>query len=184
MKIKPNMFFVGGAKGTGKTLLTSSLCFDLGLERVETGKIVFDYIGSNSPLRLNEYICRGLLSFKKNDVLVDTHYVAYPHKEGMERSFQRGLDMSHVALLAESYDVYPCHIILNPLELLKRRQRDSKKRITSLELVEEELTQSKVAYDMYIKELKREPFVVENIDMAETKEKLANWVKHIISLQR
>ena len=41
---KNNLFMVGGAKGVGKTRLTLDVSSDLGLARIETGKVVFDYI--------------------------------------------------------------------------------------------------------------------------------------------
>lgn len=78
MKKIYNLFFVGGAKGVGKTRITSAACLDLGIERVETGKIVFDYISRNCQIDLNDYIHEELLIYRERNILVDTHYSAYP----------------------------------------------------------------------------------------------------------
>ena len=54
---RPNLFMVGGAKVVGKTSLTLDVSSELGLGRIETGKIVFDYIFQGLPSEeLTEYI--------------------------------------------------------------------------------------------------------------------------------
>ncbi len=179
-----NLFFIGGAKGVGKTTLTSSICLDLDLERIETGKIVFNYISNKSQIGLNDYIYNELLNYQGEDILVDTHYSAYPHQKGMDTSFKRGLDAKHLQDLSKKFNINLCHIILNPNELLKRRVRDRKSRITTLELVKEELEHNVRACQMYSQEIGKSPLIITNNKSKETRDILKSWINTIISQQQ
>ncbi len=183
MHKKGNLFFVGGAKGVGKTTVTGAVCLELALERVETGKIVFEYITSGVKVPLNDYICGKLLEFSGNR-LVDTHFVAYPNHEDPSYSFTRGLDTCHLKNIARFNNVHLCHVVLSPEMLLERRLRDGKKRITSIKHVKEELQLSYRACEIYSKELGCVPYVVENACPVQAKELLSCWIRPIISGQQ
>lgn len=44
-----SLFIIGGAKGVGKTTLISRISLECNLGRIETGKLVFDYVLENPP---------------------------------------------------------------------------------------------------------------------------------------
>jgi len=90
--VKHNLFMIGGAKGVGKTRLTLDVSSELGLGRIETGKIVFDYVFQGLPLEgLTNYITEEISSQNRNLVL-DTHYARYSDKEEPNKQFRRGLN--------------------------------------------------------------------------------------------
>ncbi len=178
-----NLFLVGGAKGVGKTTITSCTAEECGIERVETGKIVFDYIHKGLNCNLNDYITEQLFTWDR-DLLVDTHFAAYPHTQGMDRKFKRGLDKKNLYDLSKWFDIYLCLIDLDGEELLRRRMRDNKERITVLEMVQEELEFNRKASEIYSKETKKPVLRLYNYDPNSTKRDLSSWINSNLLLQQ
>ena len=177
-KIKYNMFLIGGPKGVGKTTLTGAISFDLGIERVETGKIVLDYLSLESNLSLNDFISQRLLEWDR-DILVDTHYVAFPHKEGMDTSFKRCLDKNHLQDMAGKYDIHLSHLILDKTSLLERRLRDERPRINSEDLVQLEIKNSFKACKQYSEDLGKPVYELINKNKKVSKILLESWILKI-----
>lgn len=122
---------VGGAKGFGKTRLTLDISSELNLGKIETGKIVFDYISRGLLLEgLTDYITEEIVLQDKN-IIVNTHYARYSDKEEPNKQFRRGLETEDIYKLLEKFYVHPC-LIEVPLYELEQRRRDSpKKAITN-----------------------------------------------------
>ena len=99
--MKYKLFMVGGAKGTGKTRLTLDVASELDLGRIETGKIVFDYIFQGLPPDgLTDYITQEIFS-QNRDLILDTHYARYSDKEEPNKQFRRGLEPENLVSHAE-----------------------------------------------------------------------------------
>ncbi len=178
------LFLIGGAKGVGKTTITSCVAKECGIERVETGKIVLDYIAKDLKKNLNDYISEQLIAWKRN-ILADTHFAAYPHINGMDTRFKRGLDKKNLYYLSREFDIYLCLIDLDGEELMRRRTRDSKERITLLDMIEEELEFNRRASEIYSKEINKPIFTLYNYDPDITKRSLSNWINsNLLSQQQ
>ncbi|MBU2522993.1 MAG: hypothetical protein KKE23_01735 [Nanoarchaeota archaeon] len=176
MKSRPKFYFVGGAKGTGKTLVTSAACLELNLKRVETGKIVRDYLSRGLNIPYRDHIAHCLME-EEQDTLIDTHYAPFPCLEREKKTaFSRGLEKEHLEKLAAKYDIKLCLFYLESDELLKRRIGDSKKRITTKDLVSDELIFNEMAAKIYSQELKTPIFYLRNDERISSKERLLEWI--------
>lgn len=174
--MKHNLFMAGGSKGVGKTTLTLDIANILGLDRIETGKIVLDYVAKNLPLgELTAYLTREIL-YREGDLIFDTHYARYSDQEEPNKQFRRGLETEDLARLAERFNIFPCLIEVPAEELGQRRRRDSKRRVLSARFIEEEIEFNRRGYNLYLEELGREPFILINNFYADTRSRLIEWI--------
>jgi len=175
--VKNNLFMVGGSKGVGKTRLTLDVSSELGLGRIETGKIVFDYIFQGLPLGgLNDYITEEIY-FKDSNLILDTHYARYSDKEEPNKQFMRGLETENLEKLLEKFNIFPCLIEVPLCELEQRRKNDSKKRVTNPEYILQEIEFNRRGYELYLKETgNKKPFILINQIYTIAKENLIRWI--------
>lgn len=171
---------VGGSKGVGKTRLTLDAAATSGLGRIETGKIVLDYVLQNLPLdELTDYITQKILS-QNGDLVLDTHYARYSDREEPNKQFRRGLEAEDLARLVKKFNIFPCLVEVPVGELELRRRRDEKRRVISPNFIEEEMEFNRRGYGLYLAELKREPFVLINDVYTTAKDKLIQWIGTIL----
>ena len=173
---KNNLFMIGGAKGVGKTRLTLDVSSDLGLARIETGKVVFDYIFQGLPLeKLTNYITGKILSQDRNLVL-DTHYARYSDKEEPNKQFRRGLEPEDLERLLERFNIFPCLVEVPLYELKKRRKNDLKKRVINPVYIMQEIEFNRKGYELYIQEVNQKPFILVNDLYIDAKNNLIKWI--------
>lgn len=174
---KNSLFMVGGSKGTGKTKLTLDVSAELSLARVETGKIVFDYVNQGLPLdKLTEYITEKICS-ENNNLILDTHYARYSDREEPNKQFRRGLEPEDLEKLLKKFDIFPCLVEVPIRELGQRRKKDAKKRVINPVYIMQEVEFNRRGYELYLAELKREPFILVNEIYTLAKDSLINWIK-------
>ena len=167
---------VGGAKGVGKTRLTLDVSSDLGLARIETGKIVFDYIFQGLPLKgLTDYITREILSQNRN-LILDTHYARYSDREEPNKQFQRGLELEDLDRLLEKFNIFPCLVEVPFCELEQRRRDDPKKRIINPFYIAQEIEFNRKGYELYLQEVNQKSFVLINNIYISTRNNLSKWI--------
>lgn len=171
-----NLFMVGGAKGTGKTRLTLDVSSELGLGRIETGKLVFDYIFQGLPIEgLTDYITQEILS-QDRSLILDTHYARYSDKEEPNKQFRRGLEPENLERLLEKFDIFPCLLEVPPYELEQRRRNDPKKRIINPFYIMQEIEFNRKGYELYLKEINKKPFILMNNTYINTRNNLIDWI--------
>lgn len=159
---KYNLFMIGGAKGVGKTRLTLDISSELKLGRIETGKIVFNYVSQGLPLeRLTNCITEEIFSQDRNLVL-DTHYARYSDKEGPNKQFRRGLEPEDLQRLLEKFNIFPCLVEVSLCELEQRRLKDAKKRVINPIYITQEIEFNQRDYELYLRETNRKPFILVN----------------------
>ncbi len=181
--IKYNLFMVGGAKGVGKTRLTIDVSFEFELGRIETGKVVFDYVFQGLPLEdLNNYITEEIF-YQNRDLILDTHYARYSDKEESNKQFKRGLESENLTRLLEKFNVCPCLIEVPLCELEQRRKNDPKKRVINPFYIMQEIEFNRRGYELYLKETNQKPFILINNVYTSTKNDLIDWISHINTLK-
>jgi len=171
-----NIFMVGGAKCVGKTSLTTAVSSDLGLPRIETGKLLRDYRLNPPAISFKDYIATRVRE-NETDLLLDTHFAQYPPNTTENVIFERGLDSQQLASISEQFNILLCLLELSPKDLLKRRFKDTKRRTTLPLLVLEELEFNLRAVRLYSADLARDFFRLENRDFNETKMQIENWIR-------
>lgn len=174
-----NLFMVGGAKGVGKTRLTLDVSSDLGIARIETGKVVFDYILQGSPLEgLTAYITEEILS-QDRDLILDTHYARYSDREEPGKKFRRGLEPEDLKRLLEKFSILPCLVEVALCELEQRRKNDPKQRVINPAYIMQEIEFNRKGYELYLQEVNQKPFILTNDVYANARDNLSNWIlKH------
>lgn len=173
---KPNLFMIGGAKGVGKTKITTDVAADLRIQRVETGKVVLDYVSQGRPLeKLMDYLTDQILSFD-NTLILDTHYAQYSDREEPNKQFKRGLEAANLEKLSSGFNIFPCLVEVPLCELEQRRLTDLKRRVVNPSLILQEVEFNRRGYELYIAELKREPFILVNGIYARAKTDLIKWI--------
>lgn len=173
---KNNLFMVGGAKGVGKTRLTLDVSSDLRLARIETGKVVFDYIFQGLPLEgLTDYIIQEILSQDKS-LILDTHYARYSDKEEPNKQFRRGLEPEDLEKLLGKFTIFPCLVEVPLCELEQRRKNDPKKRVINPVYILQEVEFNRRGYELYLQEVKQKPFVLINDLYCNARNNLVRWI--------
>ena len=173
---KNNLFLVGGAKGVGKTRLTLDVSSDLGLARIETGKVVFDYIFQGLPLEgLTDYITKEILS-QDRDLMLDTHYARYSDKEEPNKQFRRGLEQEDLERLLEKFNIFLCLVEVPLCELEQRRKNDPKKRVINPVYIMQEIEFNRRGYELYLQEVNKKPFVLTNELYVNARNNLSKWI--------
>jgi len=173
---KNNLFMVGGAKGVGKTRLTLDVSSDLGLARIETGKVVFDYIFQGLPLEgLTDYITKEILS-QDRDLMLDTHYARYSDKEEPNKQFRRGLEQEDLERLLEKFNIFLCLVEVPLCELEQRRKNDPKKRVINPVYIMQEIEFNRRGYELYLQEVNKKPFVLTNELYVNARNNLSKWI--------
>lgn len=173
---KNNLFMVGGAKGVGKTRLTLDVSSDLGLARIETGKVVFDYIFQGLPLEgLTNYITEEILS-QNRDLILDTHYARYSDKEEPNKQFRRGLEPKDLERLLGKFIIFPCLVEVAPCELEQRRKNDPKRRVINPVYIMQEVEFNRRGYELYLQEVNQKPFVLINHLYSTARNNLIKWI--------
>ncbi len=173
---KYNLFMVGGAKGVGKTRLTLDISLDLELARIETGKIVFNYLFQGLPLEnLTSYITEEILS-QDRDLILDTHYASYSDEEDSNKKFRRGLESEDLEKLLKKFSIFPCLVEVPLYELELRRNNDPKKRVLNPRYIMQEIDFNRKGYELYLQEVKKEPFIIINDMYLNAKVNLKNWI--------
>src|SRR3989344_9395174 len=173
---KSNLFMVGGAKGVGKTRLTLDVSSDLRLARIETGKVVFDYIFQRLPLEgLTDYITEEILS-QDRDLILDTHYARYSDKEEPNKQFRRGLETGDLERLLEKFNIFPCLVEVPLCELEQRRRNDPKKRVINPFYIMQEVEFNRKGYELYLQEVSQKPFVLINDIYSNVRNNLIKWI--------
>ncbi|OGH65685.1 MAG: hypothetical protein A3B83_00045 [Candidatus Magasanikbacteria bacterium RIFCSPHIGHO2_02_FULL_33_17] len=173
---KSNLFMVGGAKGVGKTRLTLDVSSDLRLARIETGKVVFDYIFQRLPLEgLTEYITEEILS-QDMDLILDTHYARYSDKEEPNKQFRRGLEPEDLRRLLEKFNIFPCLVEVPLCELEQRRRNDPKKRVINPFYIMQEIEFNRRGYESYLQEVNKQSFVLINDLYTSARNNLSRWI--------
>ena len=175
------LIIIGGAKGVGKTSLTSTLATECGLIRIESGKLIIEYRAMNPqpPFSLKDYIANSIAQIRQDSIL-DAHFAQYSEIEELTREFQRGLEPEHIIKLSQQFDIYPCLVEVPYYELLQRRMKEPKKRSIETEIIIEELEFNRKAYQMYLKELNKKPIIITNDDFDQTKSILLKWIRPIL----
>jgi hypothetical protein len=173
---KFNLFMIGGAKGVGKTRLTLDISSNLGLVRIETGKIVFDYVLQGLPLEgLTNYITKEILS-QNRDLVLDTHYARYSDKEEPNKQFRRGLEPEDLERLLNRFNIFPCLVEVPFCELEQRRRGDTKKRVTTPFYIMQEVEFNRKGYELYLQEVNQPSFVLINGFYSNAKNNLIRWI--------
>jgi hypothetical protein len=173
---KNNLFMIGGAKGVGKTRLTLDVSSDLGLARIEAGKVVFDYVFQGLPLdRLTNYITEEILSQNRNLVL-DTHYARYSDKEEPNKQFRRGLEPEDLERLLKKFNIFLCLVEVPLCELEQRRKNDPKRRLINPAYILQEVEFNRRGYELYLQEVNQKPFVLINDSYINARNNLIKWI--------
>jgi hypothetical protein len=173
---KNNLFMIGGAKGVGKTRLTLDISSDLGLARIETGKVVFDHIFQGLPLEgLTNYITEEIL-LQNRDLILDTHYARYSDKEEPNKQFRRGLEPDDLERLLKKFNIFPCLVEVPLCELEQRRKNDPKKRIINPYYIMQEVEFNRRGYELYLQEVNQKPFVLINDLYNNARNNLIKWI--------
>jgi len=171
---------IGGAKGVGKTELTLDASSELGLGRIETGKIVLDYISQGLCMEgLTNYITEEIFSQNKS-LILDTHYARYSDKEEPNKQFKRGIEPENLMRLLEKFNIFPCLIEVPLCELEQRRKKDPKKRVINPVYILQEIEFNRRGYELYLQEVNQKPFVLINDLYTNAKNNLNNWILKMI----
>lgn len=174
--IKYDLFMIGGAKGVGKTRLTLEVAIELEIGRIETGKVVFDYVLQNLPLAgLTDYITEEIQVQDRN-LILDTHYAQYSDREESNKRFKRGLEPTNLERLAEKFNIFPCLLEVPLCELEQRRLRDAKKRVVNPTFIMQEIEFNRRGYELYLAELNKKPFVLVNDIYIGARNNLLRWI--------
>lgn len=166
---------VGGAKGVGKTSLTTIVSLDLGLARIETGRLLTEYFKDKPSIDFKEYVTQRILD-NERDLVLDTHFAQYSPYAEENMPFERALNQENLFGLAGKFDISLCLLKLNPEELLKRRLNDTKRRVIVPKLILEELAFNQRASEIYSAELDKPVFRLENNDFIQTKLQIEEWI--------
>jgi hypothetical protein len=173
---KNKLFMIGGAKGVGKTRLTLDVSSKMNLGRIETGKVVFDYVFRGLPPEgLTDYITSEILS-QKRDLILDTHYARYSDREEPNKQFRRGLEAEDLERLLRQFNIFPCLVEVPLCELEQRRKNDPKKRVVNPFYIIQEIDFNRKGYELYLQETKQKPFVLINGVYMDARNSLINWI--------
>jgi adenylate kinase len=170
------LFLVGGANGVGKTSLTILVSLELDLTRLETGKVLSEYLTDKSLIGFKDYVTQRIFD-NEQDLILDTHFAQYSPYACKPMPFERGLEADNLSALARKFDIYLCRLELNPEELLQRRLNDLRRRVKIPALIVEELGFNRKASALYSEELGKPVFSLENNDFDKTKSQLEDWIK-------
>src|SRR3989339_423475 len=156
--------------------LTLDVSSDLGLARIETGKVVFDYVFQGLPLDgLTNYITGEILSQNRNLVL-DTHYARYSDKEEPNKRFRRGLEPEDLERLLKKFNIFPCLVEVPLCELEQRRKNDPKRRVINPIYIMQEVEFNRKGYELYLQEVNQKPFVLINNIYINARNNLIKWI--------
>jgi adenylate kinase len=157
------VYFIGGAKGTGKTTVTSKFAKLVSLEILNTG----DYFSKGvSLLESKNEVINDLTN--KAPIIADTHYAGFVG-DIFSGIYERGLYKSELELLSNKVDLELVLIDLDIGHLMRRRVSDNKNiRDLDLERVKDELKYNRIYFAEYCSQLKCNGHIVENHNLENT----------------
>ncbi|MFH0936053.1 MAG: hypothetical protein V1815_00040 [Candidatus Woesearchaeota archaeon] len=177
--MKNRIYFIGGAKGVGKSsLLNSETIMNYGLEIVNTGeffnkanKIYTSNIKKNAKKNMLGYFIR------KVPLIADTHYAGFLN--GIYGGkFERGLYQEELELLDSNCDLELVLITLDPKVALERRKNDSKnQRDFNYDNLKREIEANYLYFNEYCAQLQKKGTIIENIDYAVSVKTLDKIIK-------
>ncbi len=163
------IYYVGGAKGVGKTTLLTDIAKEKGLQIVNTGS--FFYVKQPKKI-IKATVVNHLI--KNTPLIADTHYAGFIDGE-YSGKYERTLYVDELALLAENSDLELILVEIDPEKLFSRRSlATNKKRNLNIEHVRAELRYNRKYFHDYCEQLSQQGFIINNNDFEEAKKKLAS----------
>ena len=172
------MYFVGGAKGVGKSSLLREVSKQTGLLVVNTGDF-FREATQSYQNNVKEIAKKNIILYFCESVpaIADTHYAGF--LDGIYNGrFERGLHQDELGLLAQNVDLELILIDLDPLILRERRIDDANNdRDHLFESIRKEIEANRIYFDEYCLELGKKGVIIENIDFDDSLKQLCKLVK-------
>ena len=164
--MKSKIYFIGGAKGVGKSsLLNSESIVSKGLEIVNTGDF-FNKANKIYASNVKENAKKDMISYliKKAPLIADTHYAGFLN--GIyDGKFERGLYVEELDFLDSNCDLELILITLNPEIILERRKNDSKnQRDLNYSNLKREIEANYLYFNQYCTQLQKKGIIIENVD--------------------
>jgi|TARA_Y100000310_G_C20487926_1_gene717739 adenylate kinase len=164
--MKNKIYFIGGAKGVGKSsLLNSKHIMNKGLEIVNTGdffnranKIYNNNVKENAKEDMLDYLINN------SPLIADTHYAGFLN--GIySGKFERGLYEEELNFLDHNSELELILITLDPQIALERRKQDIRnQRDLNYDNLKKEIEANQLYFAEYCSQLQKKRTVIENID--------------------
>jgi len=180
---KSKIFMIGGAKCVGKTSLTQMVSLETGIARLETGRVLSEYVSLHPSINFKDYLTEAILN-NEQELILDTHFAQYSPYAQKSGVFERGLETDNLTKLSYKFDIHLCLLEVNQEELLQRRLKNFKKSAIIPELISEELEYNLRASKIYSAELSKPVFRLENTEFNEAKLKLEGWIKSLQEMEK
>lgn len=157
------VYFIGGAKGSGKSTICKIFSTITGLKIVNTG----DFFSSQeSPIHTKKRIIEFLVD--NSPIIVDTHYAGFIGGV-YSGKFERGLYIEELNHLNNDTNLELILLDLDFNTLIKRRLKDKENhRDTNKTNMCKELKYSKSFFLEYCNQLKKEGEIIKNGDLDES----------------
>lgn len=176
--MKNKLYFIGGAKGVGKTSLLEEVHRKKNLELINTG----DFFNKANKLNENnskDIAKKNMINFLSNGtpMIVDTHYAGF--LEGIySGKFERGLYWNELELINSHNDLELVLIDLDISILKQRRINDNlNERDYSIENIKKELEFNRLYFYEYCAQLSKKGTVIQNIDYNESLKQLSDLIE-------
>jgi len=174
--MKENAFFIGGAKGVGKSSVLRTLGEYVNLEIVNTGDF-FNRANKMYERSVAKKLAKQeLINYiiNKSPLIADTHYAGFLNGiySGM---FERGLYPDELEQLANSVNLELILVEADPQLVYERRLKDKTKGVDRdlvLENIKKEIDANRKYFEEYCQQLNKEGYVVKNVDFDDTVDKL------------
>lgn len=169
---KNTVYFMGGAKGVGKTALIREVSLRTLIPHINTGDF-FAQPGSKEEITDNIVKCLSLNA----PLIADTHYAGFIGGI-FSGNFERGLNTEQLGRLLERTNVEFLLITL-PLEQLLLRRMNDKDSVRDSDAVNiyEELKHNELYFREYCEQAKKQGTVIENICLSDSLCKLLEIIK-------
>jgi len=164
--MRNKIYFIGGAKGVGKSsLLNSKTIKNKGLQIVNTGDF-FNRANKIYTYNVKEKAKQDMLNYliSNTPLIADTHYAGFLNGIFSGR-FERGLYLEELAFLDNNSDLELILITLDPKVALERRKKDLiNQRDLNFDRIKKEIEANQSYFEEYCSQLQKQGTIIENMN--------------------
>ena len=182
LRMRNNLYFVGGAKGVGKSSVLSHVKESIDASIVNTGdffkreKLINASASSREVIRVAK---QKLLDhiIRENTLIIDTHYAGFKDNIYTPR-FERGLNYYELKYLEKNRNLEFILITIDPHTLYERRiMDDNNKRDYNFSNIQKELKANEKFFDKYCRELNKKEYRITNNDVKQSAKDIIKIIK-------
>jgi len=173
-------FFVGGAKGVGKSTLLKKISLENRLCLINTG----DFFNDKQSKESSKLSIINFLTNIQSPVIVDTHYAGCVDNI-FSGKFERGLYKPELEKLSQKIDIQLFLIEVDQITLYNRRINDPKNsRDIILENIRLDIVSNRKYFQEYCSQLNQNGHLILNYDLSKTKIELELIIKKIVNSKK